>query len=469
MATFTDGARTVSLTGPERTFSEAKPAIVDNFTRTVTTGWGPSPTGGSWGNFGGVDADFSVSTGKGRISAPTTNASRYARLDDVVSTYDIRCAVTTDTMPAGAANVVALIGGWQATTDHMRYQLTLNPSGLVSLLISRVVAGTSTTLAGSVTVAASGTYVAGQVWHVRAAFDGVTHRAWAWRDGDPEPGTATLTVTDSTYPTGRLGVRTLAATGSTNSPVFEFDDFTGTAVWPSPPSVTHSTWVRVLPAPFAGVVDPGWLGAALADTSPDILALSMQYLTGAPAVMDGAQKIAGDAQYGPINTGGGRDEGADFNDYLGISWTYTGTDSAEPAELDCLDCSGFVRMVWGYRAGLPLSLTATGSGQLPRVSRDLLDSGPGVVVVPRTGAQITDLSPLRTGDIIGFDATGDLTEYDGEIDHVGIYLGVDSVGAYRFLSSRKTPSGPTFADLGGPSRLDGSGLYARKLRIIRRF
>ncbi|QJY46649.1 hypothetical protein [Pseudonocardia broussonetiae] len=469
LATFTDGARTVSLLGAERTFTETKPPVLDQFARTVSSGWGPSPNGGTWGNFGGVDADFSVSAGKGRISAPTTNTSRYTRLADDVTTYDMRTTVTTDTMPVGAANVAALIGGWASTTAHMRYQLTLNPSGLVSCLISRVVGGTATTIAGSTTVGTSGTYVAGQVWHIRATFDGTTHTMRAWKDGDTEPVSPNLSVADTTYPTGRMGVRTLAATSSTNNPVFLFDDFTATAAWPANPTITHSTWVRVLPAAFAGIVNPTWLAAALADTSLDVLALSMQYITGAATVMDGPQKIAGDAHYGPLNAAGGRDVGADFNDYLGLDWTYTGVDSAESAELDSLDCSGFLRIVWGYRAGLPLSLNAVGSGQLPRVSRDQLDSGPGVIIVPRTGAQITDLTPLRIGDIVGFDATADLDEYDGEIDHTGIYLGLGTDGAYRFISSRKTPDGPTFADMGGPSRLDGSGIYARKLRTIRRF
>jgi len=52
---------------------------------------------------------------------------------------------------------------------------------------------------------------------------------------------------------------------------------------------------------------------------------------------------------------------------------------------------------------------------------------------------------------------------------LGTYLGLDTDGHPRFLSSRKTPDGPTFSDTGGSSTLDGSGLYARKLRVIRRF
>lgn len=111
--------------------------------------------------------------------------------------------------------------------------------------------------------------------------------------------------------------------------------------------VTHGIWVRVLPDPFAGQVDEPWLAAALADGSPDVLQTAMQYIAGAPALWDAAGlKIAGDADYGPLQADGTRQEGADFNDYLGISWTYGGvTDTPEPAQLGSLDCSGFVRMV----------------------------------------------------------------------------------------------------------------------------
>ena len=61
---------------------------------------------------------------------------------------------------------------------------------------------------------------------------------------------------------------------------------------------------------------------------------------------------------------------------------------------------------------------------------------------------------LRPGDLVFF--------HRGRgIGHVGIYLGLDSEGHQRFLSSRKTANGPTLGDLGGRSILDGSGLYAR--------
>ena len=59
-----------------------------------------------------------------------------------------------------------------------------------------------------------------------------------------------------------------------------------------------------------------------------------------------------------------------------------------------------------------------------------------------------------------------MTEED--LDHVGMYLGRDTNGHYGFISSRKTADGPTMGDRGGKSILDGTGLYARTFRAVRR-
>ena len=92
-------------------------------------------------------------------------------------------------------------------------------------------------------------------------------------------------------------------------------------------------------------------------------------------------------------------------------------------------------------------------------------SAPGVVVIADTGTRPAGLGALLPGDLVFFDASTD----DGTlVDHVGIYLGVDSAGAPRFLSSRKGADGPTMGDVRGRSTLSGSGLYATSFRAARR-
>ena len=118
----------------------------------------------------------------------------------------------------------------------------------------------------------------------------------------------------------------------------------------------------------------------------------------------------------------------------------------------------------GYRGGLPLTLDPNVSA-IPRRAHQILDSAPGVVIIPNRNTQVTDFARLAPGDLVFFDAATD----DGtQIDHVGIYLGRDAGNRYRFLSSRKTANGPTLGDVGGASVLDGSGLYARAVRAARR-
>ena len=244
--------------------------------------------------------------------------------------------------------------------------------------------------------------------------------------------------------------------------------------------VTHSFWVRTLPSPFTGTVDKTWLGAALTENQaglPDILGIAMQYIQGAPPIMDGTLQIAGDASYGPLQPDGTRQEGSDFNDYLGVSWLYPNglVDAPETAQFGCLDCSGYMRMVWGFRHSfegsgyadnIPLCLSPLANNSaLPRRAFEICASAPGVIVTPNTGIQITKLTALLPGDLVFFDASTD----DGtQIDHVGMYLGVDAAGKHRFISSRKSIDGPTLGDYRGASILEGAGLYAHAFRAVRR-
>ena len=253
-----------------------------------------------------------------------------------------------------------------------------------------------------------------------------------------------------------LGSRSVVVRG----PQRTFAESTTTA------TVTTTSWVRLLAQPFGGSVDQAWLSARLADTSDDVLALAQQYVTGAPERADAAgARIAGDASYGPLLADGTREEGSDFNDYLGIPWTYgTKVDAPEAHQYGAMDCSGYLRTIFGYRAGVPLTLQSDGVG-LPRRAVQMQDSAPGVMVVPNAGSRPASVGALLPGDLVFFDASTD----DGAlVDHAGIYLGVDSVGAPRFLSSRKSADGPTMGDIRGRSTLSGTGLYATSFRSARR-
>jgi cell wall-associated NlpC family hydrolase len=272
------------------------------------------------------------------------------------------------------------------------------------------------------------------------------------------PPRVVLSDSQGTVATFTAGARTVTVRGASRI----FSESTTAA------TVTTRTWVRFLDTPFDGTVDNAelaWLTSARADTGPDVLARAMQYVTGAPDRFSASgQRIAGDASYGPLLADGTRGEGADFNDFLGVSWVYpSGPDAPEPDQSGSLDCSGFVRMVLGYRSGLPLVLDPDGQ-RLPRRSFQMLASGPGILVVPDLGV-VPAVDRVLPGDLLFFDAS---TNDGVQVDHVAIYLGVDSTGAPRFLSSRKTVDGPTMGDVGGRSTLSGTGLYASSFRAVRR-
>jgi cell wall-associated NlpC family hydrolase len=237
-------------------------------------------------------------------------------------------------------------------------------------------------------------------------------------------------------------------------------------------TVTTQDWVRVAPAPWrpGGEQDPvlgGWVVNELNDRTPDVLDISMQYRRNTPDLHDDkGVRYAGRAFFGPL-VNGERVSDADFNDYLRVPWTQDGVVRPPDAlRKDSLDCSGFLRMVFGYRSGYPLGGDPS-DVRLPRQVKDFAAGAPGALVVANTGVRPSEdqLERLQAGDVLAFD----LDPADGPLlDHSAIYLGVDSAGQPRFISSRKTYNAPTMGDKYGASVLSGDGVFAQVFRLARR-
>jgi len=246
-------------------------------------------------------------------------------------------------------------------------------------------------------------------------------------------------------------------------------------------SVSHNTWVRLLDAPFNGNVDTTWINARLAENTTtsnvkDVLAHAMDYLDAGTL----------NAKYGPDAT----TEGSDFNDYLGIDYTYTPhwstslnklvsswKDGYETSRAGALDCSGYMRMIWGYRMGMTMCFNVNPNdpnGRLPRRSYQLWDNAPGRKVMTDYtwdgSTAATKLEALRVGDLVFFNADTVGTDEKTRVDHVGMYIGRDSSNNMRFIHSRKSDNvGPTFTkDLNGKSILsnDGTGQYLYYVRSL---
>lgn len=238
-------------------------------------------------------------------------------------------------------------------------------------------------------------------------------------------------------------------------------------------TVNTSSWVRLLPQPWRAGAESedwftAWFTAARADTSPDVLAIAAEYLVDAPAETDAnGVRFRGDASFGPVKaSGAGRQEQSDFYDYLGLPWQFPDTGGVRPerSRYGAVDCSGYVRLVFGYRLGMPLlGANAPGPG-IPRRAYAISEFGPGVQLVANERRRATDYGRLQPGDLVFFEVEDD----PDTLDHVGIYLGLDDEGHHRFISSRERINGPTLGDVGGTSLLDDGGLYSTAWRSARR-
>jgi cell wall-associated NlpC family hydrolase len=259
------------------------------------------------------------------------------------------------------------------------------------------------------------------------------------------------------------GARTVALAGPTRT--FTEPRFTKA-------TITTTTWVRLAPQAWAPGAEKAawfaqWFEAARKDTGPDVFGVAMQYADGA-AEQTNAEglRFRGDAIFGPVEPQGyARLEQSDFLDYLGISYSFPDIKKApKPDHRGALDCSGFVRMVYGYRLGYPLLGTNDPGPGLPRRAWAIAENGPGVALIPNTRTRVTAYDALQPGDLVFFEVEGGADQ----LDHAGIYLGIDSTGHHRFMSSRERANGPTFGDLGGTSLLDDGGMYSQGWRAARR-
>ncbi|MBL1090538.1 MULTISPECIES: NlpC/P60 family protein [Streptomyces] len=242
--------------------------------------------------------------------------------------------------------------------------------------------------------------------------------------------------------------------------------------------IVTDSWVRLMPKPWKAGTEKekwftDWFAAFHHSTRPDLLAISLQYVKGAPRKKDRqGLRYAGPATFGPPDphgspAGGPHRRPSDFYHYLGRPWTFPDRKNVLPdkSRYGSVDSSGYVRLVYGYRGGYALLGTDRVGPGLPRTANGIASVGPGVPVIPHRGARPSELDTLQPGDLLFFDTD---RQNGPRLDHMGIYLGLDTDGHPRFLSSRERNNGPTFGDAGGSSRIDGAGIYANSLREAKR-
>ncbi len=199
----------------------------DEFSRSVTAGFGDADVGGAWVATAGVS---SVADGAGRLVLATKGSAAGARLPGAAGTTTVtRVSWATDKRANGLGSYALVRGRIAANGDEYRLKLQMDASGKVNARLVRSVSGTEVLVAGPVTVAGTAP-VGGQV-RVVLAVSGTAPtllRAKVWLDGQPEPGSWTIEATDtaaSLQVAGHVGLHASLSSTTTNGPVVAtFDD-----------------------------------------------------------------------------------------------------------------------------------------------------------------------------------------------------------------------------------------------------
>jgi PKD repeat protein len=206
-----------------------QPFATDAFGRTTTGGWGSADTGGAWTS-SGTATNFAVSGGRGTIRMGTPGAGPGVALTSVSSVdTDVRVRVGADKAATGGGTYFTVQPRLLANNDGYDADVRMLSTGGVSLILSRNVATTETTLQ---TKTVPGLTVApGQLVEVRVQATGTsptTLRAKVWAVGTAEPTDWTASVTDTAaavQAAGRIGLRVYLSGSATNAPVLGlFDD-----------------------------------------------------------------------------------------------------------------------------------------------------------------------------------------------------------------------------------------------------
>jgi PKD repeat protein len=234
--TVTDNQGATDSTTKAVTVSSTPIEIVsDEFARTVSGGWGTADTGQSWTGTGSASS-FAVQDGTGRITMSAPGSGPAMRVGGITQLgTDTQTSVGLDKMPTGTGVFVSLLGRDHGSAGSYRAVVNLRANGSVSVALTRILAGGTTTLQPAVVVPGL-TYAVGDRlvlrFQVVPSGGGSALRAKAWKQGTGEPASWLVEASDAdaTLATaGGAGVMSYLAGNATNAPLAAtFDDFTVT-------------------------------------------------------------------------------------------------------------------------------------------------------------------------------------------------------------------------------------------------
>lgn len=207
----------------------------DNFTRSVTGGWGTADRGGAWSSSGGtVSTDYDTTGNVGRHVHTTRDVFRLSRLGSYSQAdVDMTWTLTNPVVPTGDSMYAYFRSRINGAGDQYYFaRVEFTTSGTAVLSIRKRTP--SETLLDTADTAL--THVAGQQYYVRFVSQGSNLRAKMWFVGSTEPIQWQCEVVDTDLTAaGDIGTRSyVSPTNSNTLPVIlTFDDMyvrTGSAV-----------------------------------------------------------------------------------------------------------------------------------------------------------------------------------------------------------------------------------------------
>jgi PKD repeat protein len=228
-----DGTYTVALTVTDddgaTTTTEQQVTIVatvlaaDAFGRSVTGGLGSADTGGVWTSSAGA-ARQSVNGGTATFAMTKgTNTGSYLGTVSATSA-DVQTAFSLSSVPTGGGAFVYVTARQVALNTSYSAQVRVLADGSVGVSLVRFAGTTDAVLIGKEVIVKGLSYTAGTVLRVDVQASGTAPTnlaATVWADGTTQPGTPTVTATDTTAALqgpGSVGLRGYLS-GSATSPV----------------------------------------------------------------------------------------------------------------------------------------------------------------------------------------------------------------------------------------------------------
>ena len=207
----------IRVGGERMTVTAVSAPAADNFSRTVSNGWGTTSSGGRpwYLTSGGTASDYAVSGGAGLHLVNSLNENRYTLMDAPSADIEMSAATAVSVVPTGAAVQSYLVARMADTSNYYAARVEFQPGGNVFLTLTRIVGGVP--FAHPAVQVASGVGASVAVSVLFQAL-GPNLRAMAWRTGSPMPTTWQVSAVEHDLTArGLCGVRSRVLTGNTNT------------------------------------------------------------------------------------------------------------------------------------------------------------------------------------------------------------------------------------------------------------